>query len=519
MHAARGRLLLEHAAQTVHALAGDLVVHEHHVGVVLFADDPQLVEHVRVAALRVLAHGGALIAAGEVGERLIGILRVDDDVGNEGFHARHDIDAPAVFRPDGEVGVEVRRARPLDAAVAHRGGAGLFLLVAAHHDTVDAAVGVEKMRVHAAGEMVEKHAVDPERLARHLRVGRAVDLPLLQLVFRLLVVDLHGAEKRVPVEGLAGLLLDEADEPPQLLDGVVLHRLLIVADGHAEVVRREVEVPVLIRRRGDAAVARHVAGDKARAELGILVAQGAAGLGRGQGADVGRDAEVFGRVEIRRRDLLVEDGAQKHRQHLRRQVDEVREAGHDLAGDELVKEHDLLRQFVAGVEVLVGHERDAQQVGGLFHDAVVLRPGHAQLVAAHAERAAVDKVRIGQIGRKPLVAKQRTHGRHRALGHEDDHVLPALEPHVKVERRVAHAAQLAVAKPAPLWVKAVCIVIDVAEKLPQGALFLVSHGHLPPLCAWSCLISRLSTNACTRVRSWPLPPVAFCRSTATDGMP
>lgn len=212
------------------------------------------------------------------------------------------------------------------------------------------------MRVHAAGEMVEKHAVDPERLARHLRVGRAVDLPLLQLVLRLLVVDLHGAEKRVPVERLAGLLLDEADEPPQLLDGVVLHRLLIVADGHAEVVRREVEVPVLIRRRGDAAVARHVAGDKARAELGILVAQGAAGLGRGQGADVGRDAEVFGRVEIRRCDLLVEDGAQKHRQHLRRQVDEVREAGHDLARDELVKEHDLLRQFVAGVEVLVGHE-------------------------------------------------------------------------------------------------------------------------------------------------------------------
>lgn len=126
VHAARGRLLLEHAAQTVHALAGDLVVHEHHVGVVLLADDPQLVEHVRVAALRVLAHGGALIAAGEVGERLIGILRVDDDVGNEGFHACHDVDTPAVFRPDGEVGVEVRRARPLDAAVAHRAGAGLF---------------------------------------------------------------------------------------------------------------------------------------------------------------------------------------------------------------------------------------------------------------------------------------------------------------------------------------------------------------------------------------------------------
>ena len=240
--------------------------------------------------------------------------------------------------------------------MAHRGGAGLFLLVTAHHDAVDAAVGVEKVRVHAAGEVVEKHAVDPERLARHLRVGRAVDLPFLQLVLRLLIVDLHGPEERVPVERLAGLLLDEADEPSQLLDGVVLHRLLIVADGHAEVVRREVEVPVLIRRRGNAAVARHIAGDKARAELGILIAQGAAGLGRGQGANVGGDAEVFGRVEVRRGDLLVEDGAQKHRQHLRRQVDEVREAGHDLARDELVKEHDLFRQLVAGVEVLVGHE-------------------------------------------------------------------------------------------------------------------------------------------------------------------
>lgn len=137
---------------------------------------------------------------------------------------------------------------------------------------------------HAAREMIEKHTVDPEGLAGHLRIGRAVDLPLLQLVLRLTVVDLHGLEKRVPVEGLAGLLLDEADESAQFLDGVVLHRVLIVADGHAVIVRREVEIPVLIRRRGDAAVARHVAGDKARAELGILVAQGAAGLGRGQGA-------------------------------------------------------------------------------------------------------------------------------------------------------------------------------------------------------------------------------------------
>ena len=469
-------------------------------------------------SLGVLAHGGALVAAREIGQRPVGVFGVDDDVGDERLHARHDVDAPAVFRPDGEVGVEVRRARPLDAAVAHCGRAGLFLPVAAHHDAVDTAVGVEKARVHAAREVVEKHTVDPEGLAGHLRIGRAVDLPLLQLVLRLTVVDLHGLEERVPVEGLAGLLLDEADEPAQLLDSVVLHRVLIVADRHAVIVRREVEIPVLIRRRSDAAVARHVAGDKARAELGILVAQGAAGLGRGQGADVGRDAEVFGRVEIRRRDLLVEDRAQKHRQHLRRQVDEVREAGHDLSGDELVKEHDLLRELVAGVEMLVCHERDAQQVGGLFHDAVILGARHAQLVAAHTERAAVDKVRVGQVGGKPLIAKQRAHSRHRTLGHKDDHVLPALEPHIKVKRRVAHAAQLAVAKPPLFRVEAVGVVIDVAEKFPQGA-FLFTHGHLPPLCVWSCLISRLSTNACTRVRSWPLPPVAFWRSTATDGMP
>jgi len=75
-------------------------------------------------------------------EELRGLIRFIEEQTGETF------DWDAFFR-------EVRRARPLDAAVAHRGRAGLFLLVSAHHDAVDAAVGVEKMRVHAAGEVVK----------------------------------------------------------------------------------------------------------------------------------------------------------------------------------------------------------------------------------------------------------------------------------------------------------------------------------------------------------------------------
>ena len=166
------------------------------------------------------------------------------------------------------------------------------------------------------------------------------------------------------------------------------------------------------------------------------------------------------------------------------------------------------------MKMLIRGKSDVQQLRRLLHDAVVLLARHTKLDAAHAERAAVDEVRVRQIRREPPVAEQRPHRRDRVFADKDDHVLPTLAPHVKVIRHVARRTDLAVAEAALLFIKAVCIVVEVLQKVQ-----LACHGQRPPFCALSCLISRLSTNACTRVRSCPLPPVAFCRSTATDGIP
>ena len=338
-----------------------------------------------------LAHRAALVGQREIPQGGLAAGGVDDDVGDQRLHRRDDVDAPALLRPDREVGVEVRRTRPLHAAVAHLLYARLLAEIALHHELVHLAVGVHKARVHAAGEVIEEHAVDPERLARHLRIGRAVDLPLLKLIAGLLVVDLHGFEECVPVKGLAGRVLDEADHLLELLDGVGLHLVLGIARRHAVYVRGELEIAILERRGHHGAVARHVAADEAGAHLREVVAQRAAGLRRGQGTDVRRDAEVLRRVEIRRDDVLVEDRRQEDRQGLRRETDQIREARHHLAGHELVKEDDLLVLFRVGVQVSVGGERVMQHVGRFLHDPVILEPRHAQLCAAHAERRAVDE--------------------------------------------------------------------------------------------------------------------------------
>ena len=58
------------------------------------------------------------------------------------------------------------------------------------------------------------------------------------------------------------------------------------------------------------------------------------------------------------------------------------------------------------------------------------------------------------------------------------------------------------------------------EEFGVGEFLLVSHQRAPPFCLWalwSFLISRDSTNACMRVRSWPELPLLYRRSMDSTG--
>ena len=71
-----------------------------------------------------------------------------------------------------------------------------------------------------------------------------------------------------------------------------------------------------------------------------------------------------------------------------------------------------------------------------------------------------------------------------------------------------------------LQVGGLCLPVHLglgAEEFGIGEFLLVSHQLAPPFCLWSFLISRDSTNACTRVRSWPELPLLYRRSILSTG--
>ena len=94
-----------------HAVAGDVVVHEHHVAVEVLGPLPDGVD-VLPAADGVVAHAGALLEGGQIVHGLVGVCGVDHVVAHGGVHVQNDGDAPAVLRPGGEVRVVYRRGAP-----------------------------------------------------------------------------------------------------------------------------------------------------------------------------------------------------------------------------------------------------------------------------------------------------------------------------------------------------------------------------------------------------------------------
>ena len=209
---------------------------------------------------------------------------------------------------------------------------GQLLLVGLHHGLADLA-----LRLQTFGEQAAVHLVVPltEQLeggTDQLRIMGLVDLPLLHLESGALVHLLHGGEVSVPVPGLTGETLDPVDAVLHVgsrhLGGV----LVVVTDGHAQRVARHelAEAAILEGRRHDGTVARHGGGDEALAAHRVLVLDRAAALSRRQRAGIGREAVALDGVDVRDEGQLVHFGDHEDRDHLVRDAEQVREAGHHL---------------------------------------------------------------------------------------------------------------------------------------------------------------------------------------------
>ena len=198
--AALARLILEQAVQTADVLARHVVVHDDDVRVELLAHLPALVEQVDIAAVGVRAHHHLLVAAREIGQRLLLVADGDGQVAEHGLHVVDAGDAPAVLRPVGEVGIVVCGARPDEAAVFRLGRVGrLVLLVALEHHLRDAQVRLVHELVHARRRLELIFALQRQRRAADLRVVGAVDVPLFDHAARGVVVHLGVFPEGIPV--------------------------------------------------------------------------------------------------------------------------------------------------------------------------------------------------------------------------------------------------------------------------------------------------------------------------------
>ena len=110
-------LLLHESVDAVHALTGHIVIEDDHVAVELAGPLPHSVDVVP-AAHGMVAHDALF---GEEGQVLNGLFRVgggDHVVTHGGVHIQHDIDAPAVLDPGGEICVIHRGGPPQECPVA-----------------------------------------------------------------------------------------------------------------------------------------------------------------------------------------------------------------------------------------------------------------------------------------------------------------------------------------------------------------------------------------------------------------
>ena len=419
-----------------------------------------------------------------------------------------------MHHPVEHVDAVLRLHTPDDGAVAVFRRHHAVRLVAALGVAHDLAVDGRELGRAAAVAHVVRVVIQRERRADKLRVGRAVHLEPRQTVARGIVDALGALEVVRPVPVLARVLLDEGDDVADILRGVILHIVLLMAHGRDKLERRD--AVFALEALGDDAVAheRAVAGGVALhgadAEHGEVIVDGAAGLGLRHGADVACDAELLRHVEVVRGGVLRQEVCHEHRRHFAQDGLHVREAHHERGHLVFVREHAFFGKFHVVAGAAVAAEDVVHGAGHVVDHEVHGRMDDAQRLVAQAHRELVDHVRHGEVVGHPAVAE---HGLDVArlddeLCEEGQNVQPA----AVVIEGILDAAPLAPAAD-------LSAVEEYAELLVADApLAFIGHHHRTPPCIF--LISMLSTNAWTRVRIWPIEErMLYGRSTDSTGKP
>ena len=214
----------------------------------------------------------------------------------------------------------LRLHAPDDGAVAILRRHHAVRLVAALGVAHDLAVDGRELGRAAAVAHVVRVVIQRERRADKLRVGRAVHLEPRQTVARGIVDALGALEVVRPVPLLPRVLLDEGDDVADILRGVILHIVLLMAHGRDKLERRD--AVFALEALGDDAVAheRAVAGSVdlhgALAEHGEVIVDRNAKLRLRHGAHVAGDAELLGNIKIVHARMLIEQVCREHRRHL-----------------------------------------------------------------------------------------------------------------------------------------------------------------------------------------------------------
>ena len=453
-----------------------------------------------VSAGEVAAHDAALVVVRDAEQRLVEIILGDDDVAGEHVHLRRDQHAPAVVGPGVEIDKVAAGATPGYHAVARLVEADGFVFVCLFGDLERLLRGLVDIRHAAAGEGEVERVEQRRDDVAEGRVRRFRVLPDLELVAHLFVVLLHDLEKRLLVELFARRVLDEFYYLFHLRKGVSVGGLILPAHGYAGDGRGyfySALDQLAVHCRG---VAGHVVRDKARADLGVVVVYRNAGGVCAQAAGVGRQADAFHDVHVKRGEVLIHICAQKALQNLKRQRLELGKA-RDYLGAHGLLEHDKFIGSLGIAEAAVTDHAVGEHAGRALHDRVHVYVRGPQRRAAQTGGALIDHVQRADVAAEPAVLEQSLDDAHGGFGRKLHQYTEVDRPLEIVIEGVLQAAPLAVLCDAAALVK---------------AFSLVCHHILPP---WSFFISMLSTKAWNLVRSWPAEAIVYSFSTPMQGMP
>ena len=505
------RLLLHERVNAEHALAGDIVVHEHHIAVEVLRPIPHGVD-IFPAADGVMAHGRLF---GEEGEILDGLLRIgggDHVVPHGGVHVQHDVDAPAVLRPGREVGIIDGGGTPQEGAVPRFAAEGdVFFLVRPAHYVDDLAVVAVEIRFAAVGGRPRVQAVERFGDAGERGVVGLEVFPLLKLYGVLLVHVRSVFEQLVPVVLHAVFLFYKRDGVFEHLRGVGMRAGLVVNHGEGDGEIRHGVAAALEHGGRLGGVAGHVRRNERPAEQRERVVDRDARLRGAARADIRGQAVGLCDVDIIRLYMLVNIADDKLRQRLQGDGVQALEASEKQRGEYLVMGYDVVG-LPASAETAVICQHEGDFLGQALHDGVHVHVRYAQLRPAVALEESVDEHERAEVGAHPAVLPEALHDVDRGGRDHGAHGDEIVEPLRIIVESVLYAAPFAVFRDAgfvniatsqaaravlrlPQRIKALQLLVDFLNRFVNELQF---HFPAPPC---NFLISRDSINAWKRVRS------------------